>query len=190
MFNFYTKSDYNRVLPEVLLQSIQQGEYATEVNRIRSLLTENGAEVRQSLTLFAHLPKYAPAGDLFLIDGELELVDYTQMVALEYRVVDNGQVQSLFEAVSGDKYTYAAYVNAFGNGVIIWVKTDTPMKRNSHRWTHLALQTYYRELTGVGAENNGSEWGDTFEVSFDPDLFHNPDADIFPSDTESINQFM
>jgi hypothetical protein len=180
MIQILFEEDFNRALPETLLEYLRDGRYESQVEQIRMLANGSPTEINSALVRFSHLPKYIPAGEFIIHAQEPEFVSYTKIVALEFLVSVDEELASLSDSIKAVPFTYVAYLNAFSNGFVVWVKTDTPMSSISHSWTHIGLSSLYRKRTGFSASHIGNDWTDALEVSFDAGLFLNPKAEIYP----------
>lgn len=154
-----------------ILEGIRAGTWRREVEAVRACDTDT--ERRQAKK---RVPYFTVSGT-FSTRNEKGLLQHSGFVALDIDAKPNAGVD-LAQAraqVEADGYTYAVSTSISGApGFFVVV----PIPTTHHHASFRALQRYYQQQYGLTVDSLPDVSRPRF-VSYDPHLFHNPEADTF-----------
>lgn len=156
-----------------ILESIQDGTYKYQIEKLRKLKNnndeENASKLKQSLPAFT-------VSSTFKSRRKLEFVqDYNGVLHLDYDKVD--EVSKYKEQVKEIPYTLAAFVSPSGDGLKVFVKTTSSLEQ--HKDTFESLRSYYDSVLGVESDKSVKDVTRLCFVSYDEELYYNSKAEIF-----------
>lgn len=156
---------------EQVLGQIRAGNYRLPVKAVREAADKaSRAEAKK------RLPAFTVSGT-FSHRVKEGLEQHSGLIALDIDAAGNpGQaVRDYRKLVEADAYTFAGFVSAGGEGYCAIVRIPTEAHEDSFR----ALETYYREELGLTIDTACKDVGRLRFFSYDPLLFHNPEAEVF-----------
>lgn len=160
---------------ESLLDMIRNGAYQDIVLKVRR---EKDKDIRKALK--AKVPNFTVSGT-FTRREDQALVQHSGLIAIDFD--DISDIDRTFEMLCNDRYTFALFRSISGYGLCCLVKINA----DKHVESFEGLKDYYwrmMELTIDPACRNVSR---TRYISYDPDLYHNEDADVF-KETKRIKE--
>jgi len=174
IFQNFTAIVENKPLTDILTD-IKSGKYRGPIGYIRKCLQENKLESYEKAK--KSLLAFTPSGQFLGGRNQDTLKKYSGIIVLDFDKLTPDQLRSCRELVVDDPYTLAAFISPSGNGLKAFVRTDaTP---ETHKDTFLKIQAYYELLTGLPIDKSGKDFTRLCFMSFDPDTYHNPNAQIF-----------
>lgn len=159
-----------------------------QIEPIRKLFKEGKKEEADELK--KKLPAIIPSGIFRGGRTADKLVDYSQMVCLDLDDVALEKIASLKEVIANCNYTYAVFISPSGLGLKILVKVSSGS--NYHTDAYKQVLKHYSKLTEQKFDEKTSDISRLMFMSYDPNVYHYPDSDVFPvitpiSKAEKIN---
>ncbi len=145
----------------LILQGIKQGQWQTAVEQIRTL-EDKKARTEAKKTI----PYFTPSGT-FSHRSIPGLKTHSGILAID---IDHDT--SKRRQLEQDPYTYALHLSVSGDGLVVYVKIDPLRHLDSFKW----IEKYYRETYEVLIDKSCKNVDRARFISYDPDLFHNPDS--------------
>ncbi|WP_181308505.1 VapE domain-containing protein [Rufibacter sp. XAAS-G3-1] len=165
-----------------ILHSIQDGAYRSQVEAVRSLLVQGKKNEYEQAK--KSLPAFTPSGR-YMGGRKLEhLRVYSGVVALDLDKVSEGELALAKRIASGEPHTYAAFTSPSGNGLKVLVRVDSGAA--SHKQAYRQVKEHYAMLLGLRIDESGSDVTRLCFVSWDPDLYLNPEAAVFPVSQQEL----
>jgi hypothetical protein len=160
---------------EEMLERIKTGFYSQTVERLRERLQggdEKGFnEGKRGLMAFTICASY---------DGgrkEEYRTDYWGNLVLDLDKLPHEEMGRVLKLIRDCRFTLACFVSPSGRGLKIITHVNTGA--TEHLRAFLRVQRYYEELTGVKIDASGKDISRLTFVSYDPDLYFNPGAEVF-----------
>lgn len=151
---------------EVVFNRIKEGKSALLVNQLRQCQDD-----KQRKELKKQLPSICFSGK-FSRREDKSLIEHSGLIAIDFDHV-NERLPELKDRLKKDKYTFMLFVSPSGDGLKLVVKI--PNSIETHAKSAAALTDYYQD-------EKLDEFKDVSRIcfeSYDPDIFYNPDSDIF-----------
>ena len=101
--------------------------------------------------------------------------DYNGLIHLDYDGVDNPE--QLKDVVSKLETTYCAFISPSGNGLKVFVKTNS--KQSDHSKAFKIVNEYYKDITGVESDQSVKDLTRLCFVSYDSKIFINENSKVF-----------
>jgi hypothetical protein len=165
-----------RVEPDELLEFIRRGWFKPEGKRYKKLVDGTLDYPREFTSEYLIVPEYSLATNFVIEDDDILLTGDANILALYFRARDKKDREKLFAAIKSIPFTYAAYRDTFTHEVVVWVKANPAISKYELYAVHGQLGSLYYRLTDYEASGLGSSFRDTIDVSFDPNLYINPDS--------------
>ena len=157
-----TEADITLVLDRI--QSGAYQDYFFQVNRVTN------KEERQKAKL--NVPGFTCSGT-FKERKKEGLIKHSGLIALDFDEVEN--YLETFSIVCKDPHTFAAFRSISGRGICCIVKIPAA----KHLEAFNGLEEYFFKLTGNPIDKACKDVSRIRYVSYDPDLYHNPDSAVF-----------
>lgn len=122
------------------------------------------------------LPCITPSGT-FRIRNDWDLLQYSQVVHLDYDDVDPVQLKERF---SKSPYTLAAFVSPGGSGLKVFLRVNSGPDDHVKAFTQ--VRKVFDELAGVTSDPTARNISRLCYVSVDMEIYINPDAEVFRVD--------
>lgn len=182
IFQNFTTITENKPFTDILTD-IKTGKYRGPVTYIRKCLQE------QKLESFEKgkkgLPAFTPSGEFEGGRNQDTLKKYSGIIVLDFDKLTPEQLKKCRESSMDDPHTMALFISPSGNGLKVFVQTQaTPAM---HKETFLKVQAYYEQLTGLSIDKSGKDFTRLCFMSLDPDLYHNPNSQVFTITESSTN---
>lgn len=159
-----------------ILQQIKRGMYKEIVQDLREQKLLELKDLDEYL--LDHLPAFTPSGK-FEGGRDLDsLMDYSQYIWLEVAGLDQDLLASIKMDIARIPFTYACFINQLGEGLVVLVKVKTPALL--HTGAFACINQFYRQRLALDTTLSGQHIGDLCPYSYDPDIYINPDAALFP----------
>ena len=165
-----------RVEPDELLEFIRRGWFKPEGKRFKKLVDGTLDYPREFTSEYLIVPEYSLATNFVIEGDDILLTGDANILALYFRAHDKKDREKLFAAVKSIPFTYAAYRGNGPNVVIVWAKANPAISPDELSSVHGQLRSIYYRLTNYEATGLGSDVEHTIDVSFDPNLYINPDS--------------
>ena len=158
---------FNRSVFEAL-DRIRDGKSREIVEQIRQLPKEKGDEIKRALpgVCFNGSFRYRSLSGLIQHSG-LMIIDLDKFESLE-------QAEEERNIASQDPYTFAAWISPSGKGIKILVQI--PPDADNHKGY---FESYKEYLNHPNWDDSGSDVPRFCFESYDPDIYINPDSEIW-----------
>ncbi len=183
LFYHFTKVAGHRTL-EQIIGAIKGNHFKTEVAQIRLALQRSNKAKADKLK--KQLPAFTPSGN-FNGGRTLEhLVEYTQLVILDFDKLEKVQLEGLKQEARQDRFACAGFTSPSGNGYKVIVRVDS--KQECHEEAFRQVAKYYTDLLspqfgGAGGgllDRSGKDITRLCFLSHDPDAWVKTDREVFP----------
>ncbi len=179
IFQNFTTITENKPFADILTD-IKTGKYRGPVTYIRKCLQEQKLDSYEKAK--KGLLAFTPSGQFEGGRNQETLKKYSGIIVLDFDKLSPEQLKKCRESVMDDHFTLAVFISPSGNGLKVFVQTQaTP---STHKNTFLHVQAYYESLSGLSIDKSGKDYTRLCFMSLDPDLYHNPNSQVF-SDTLS-----
>jgi hypothetical protein len=153
---------------EDILRRIKEGKYAAEVERVR---TEPDAVKRELLK--KRLMSICWCGT-FSQRLDSAIIEHSGLVCLDFDKMTDEELAALRKKLTADPFTFALFTSPGGKGIKVLVKI--PPSVEDHKAHFDALGEYYADPHFDRTSSNISR---ICFASSDPDLYHNPDSQLW-----------
>lgn len=160
---------------EECLDEIKNGTYRNEIENIRKINNEVGKEAADKLK--KNLNAFTPSGVFESTRKINSITEYNQCIILDLDDIGAAYIQSTKDNATVTPYTLAVFVSPRGNGLKILVQVDSEIA--NHREAFLQLEAYYSQALNETIDPSGKDCSRLCFMSYDPDLYYNPSAEIF-----------
>jgi len=150
-----------------LLDMIRNGDHQDAVIKVRN---EPNKERRQELK--SKVPNFTVSGR-FTRREDSALVQHSGLIAIDFD--DVADLTLMRKRLIADPYTFALFTSISGYGLCCIVK----ILPDKHVESFEGLEDYYWKTLEVTIDPSCRNISRTRYVSFDPDLYHNPEAQVF-----------
>jgi len=160
---------------EGIFDDVKYGVWQYLVDPLRQMLMEGNAKGYSASKL--KLPAITPCA---LFNGrriQPNILRYNQIIILDFDKMTPEELKRLKTLICLCLYTYACFVSPSGNGLKVFVRVSTCAEQ--HKMAFLAVQQFYMALTGFEIDPSGKDVTRLCFVSYDPDLYYNPNAVVF-----------
>lgn len=145
----------------------RDGKWEDTVNHCRNLKTkEERDEYKKTM------PTVCYSG-MFSNRSDIGIVEHNEIIAMDLDSVEN--LNSVKSELKIDKYVLSVFMSAGGRGLRVLFKIDS----KKHKESFKGLCQYIHEKYGEICDRNSSV-SKPYVVSFDPDLYLNPDYENIP----------
>ena len=176
--------DVGHFFLEGIMDDFKLGFYEYLISPLRQMLRDGNMNGYRSAKLL--LPAITPCA---LFNGRRimqNMAQYNQIIVLDFDKLTDEELKRLKALICLCAYTLACFVSPSGNGLKVFVSVSTGAE--DHKSAFLAVQQFYQALTGVGIDPSGKDINRLCFVSFDPELYYNPESTVFvPSQSEGMN---
>lgn len=174
IFQNFTTITENKPFTDILTD-IKTGKYRGPVTYIRKCLQEQKLESYEKGK--KGLPAFTPSGEFEGGRNQDTLKKYSGIIVLDFDKLTPEHLKKCRESSMDDPHTMALFISPSGNGLKVFVQTQaTP---TTHKETFLKVQAYYEQLTGLSIDKSGKDFTRLCFMSLDPDLYHNPNSQVF-----------
>ena len=156
-----------------LLENIRCGKYKPVIDKLRSTKDKTQYEA-----LKKKLPGVTLSAVLSSRDAKLDLCDklisHSGLLQVDIDHVED--LPSLRSRIDADQYTAFSFISPGGNGLKVGVRIDP----TRHAESYQCVADYYQKTFGVKIDPKVKEVPRLLFVSYDPDVFVNESAKVFP----------
>ncbi len=149
-----------------IVQRIKGGRSSLLINQLRQT-----DDKKKRTELKKQLPSICFSG-IFSKREDKALIQHSGLIAIDFDHV-NERLNELKDRLKKDKYTFILFISPSGDGLKLVVKIPADVK--THSFSASALTDYY-------SDEKLDEFKDVSRIcfeSYDPDVFYNPDSEIF-----------
>jgi predicted P-loop ATPase len=165
----------NEIDIDVLLERIQKGDYQDQFFKVSKVKDK---EERQKLK--AKILSGFTTSGVFTYRSKNGLKKHSGLIAIDIDNIDN--LNEIRAKLNNDLFTFATFQSVSGNGLCVIIKIN-PTK---HLETFLAIEQYYFETYGIEIDRSCKDVSRFRYVSYDPELYHNPDSQVFKKTKKEV----
>lgn len=169
---------------EEILNDIKLGTYKTEINNIRTQISNDNKEVADNLK--KQLIGFTVSGTFNNGRSIDKIENYSQYVILDIDKLSDTQLQEISKTTRLALYTYAVFISPSGKGLKIIVQVDSDAK--NHKTAYQQVQEYYEQALNTVIDTSGSDISRLCFVSYDPQCYINENADFFKVEINEIKE--
>ncbi|MEZ5029850.1 MAG: DUF3987 domain-containing protein [Saprospiraceae bacterium] len=160
---------------EQILADIKSGKYKDKVMMVRSAVASG--DIKNKDIHKRQLAGVTCSG-VFEYRRVLEkLIQYNQVICVDYDDLSEKELDAQIKKVNADKHTFVSFISPSGNGLKVLVKVDSGVE--DHATAFQQVFDYYKRLTGHQSDPTVKDITRLCFVSYDPDLYHNPESKVF-----------
>ena len=166
---------------EEIVDQIKGGKFTRSIQKIR-VATKNG-EKELAQNLKKKLLAFTPSA-CFKGGRKMEFLEsYNPLIVLDVDDIP-GAIETYLTKAKAEPFTKVCFVSPSGNGLKILVEADA--KVDSHILAFQTIVSYYESKLGILIDQSGKDITRLCFFSYDPQIYYNRDAEIFPIEKESI----
>ncbi|MEZ5275516.1 MAG: phage/plasmid primase, P4 family [Opitutaceae bacterium] len=169
-----------------LLDMIQDGEWADEVNRVRQVLARGNRKAYDDAK--RQLPAFCMSALVSTRDKAVPVADRIQqhsgILQADFDRKDNGQLQDLVEIaqlLQDDSHVVFGFISPSGEGIKCGVRIDG----SRHLESFQAAEAYFLKNYALQIDRSTKDPVRLCFVSHDANLWRNPEAEILPIPNKS-----
>jgi hypothetical protein len=159
-----------------LIKGITGEKMKLLIEPIRKLILEGEKEKADELK--KKLPAIIPSGIFKGGRTPDKLDQYSHIICLDLDDIEAEKLIALKEIIAKCSYTFIVFISPSGQGLKIMVKINSGS--NYHTDAYKQVLKFYAKLTGEKFDEKTSDINRLMFMSFDPDVYHYPDSDVFP----------
>jgi len=167
--------DIGHFFLEGIFDDIKYGVWQYQVDPLRQMLREGNIKGYSAFKL--KLPAITPCA---LFNGRRimpNMLNYNHLNILDVDKLTPDELKRVKALICLCGYTMACFVSPSGRGLKVFVRISTGAEY--HKMAFLAVQQFYSALTGVEIDPSGKDITRLCFVSYDPELYYNPDSVVF-----------
>jgi len=177
----YNEPGKDIAIEEIFLK-IKQGDYSEAIDKIRAY--EKSGDIEKKDELKRKLPAFTPSAT-FSGGRKLELLQtYSRIVHLDFDKVPLDQYDQITKQVAGMLLTFACFRSPSGNGIKVFVKVSSGVELHTEVYGQVLM--HYESILGIKADPKCKDITRLCFMSYDPDIFINPDSEVFKSTISKI----
>ena len=161
---------------EEILQRIKFGEYKSQVAELQKLVNSDNLDEYNNKK--KSLLAFTPSGR-FIGGRKMQYFkEYSGLIILDFDKLTENHLALLSEQIPKIPYTFAFFKSPSGNGCKVLVKVDS--KKEDHLQAFNQVRLYYENTLALQVDPSGKDITRLCFFSYDPNLFHHPNATVFP----------
>ena len=154
-----------------LFSRIKHGDYKDLIDELRASRTKEEQSVIKSSRISAFTFSVNCNGN----HSKEHINDYFGIIGLDYdNVTDLVELKQKVAAVDS---TLAAFISPRGNGLKVFVKTNSTIK--DHTKAFKLVDAYYKDITGIESDQSVKDLTRLCLVSYDSEIFINENSKVF-----------
>lgn len=111
-----------------------------------------------------------------------ELISHSSLICLDYDDIEN--LEKFKSNVYTNAFTLMSFLSPSGKGIKLITRTN----ESDHKVAWNTLNDYFKKITGIEADKSGTDVCRACFVSYDPNVYYNPNAKIFDVLPKKINK--
>lgn len=168
---------------EDILADIKSGKYEPEVCKIRNLIA-NGEDASK---LKKKLPSFTVTGIFKLKRKSSNIEQYASLLILDYDKLTKSQISLLSEKLVQMDYVYSFFISPSGKGLKVIVSVDSDA--DNHEIAFNQVVHVFNDLFEIPIDTSGKDIARLCFMSYDPNLFINPQVKAFKVQLEDSIDF-
>lgn len=157
------------------IEEIRKGTYRAQVEEIRKVNEEKGKDAADLLK--KKLPAFTPSGLFDTFRRIDSITEYNQCIVIDLDDISEDRLQSAKDTATLAPFTLAVFLSPRGTGIKIIVAVDSELENHSVAFQQVA--DYFEQALQENIDASGKDISRLCFMSYDPDLYYNPDADVF-----------
>ena len=179
--NVYDRDCSNVVHLYQIIEAIQQGRWKKQIEAFR-----NEPDKEKSKHLKFNLPCFTISGT-FMSRSALGINDYSYLVVADIDDLSPKELERCKSLLTGDPHTLCYFESpSKGLKVIFGVSTGPEHHRD---YAFRTMKIYLEGLIGIKLDDSGKDISRLCFVSYDPDLYINPNAVDIEVEVENVDEF-
>ncbi|MFV0216673.1 DUF5906 domain-containing protein [Empedobacter falsenii] len=165
----------NTVPIEQIVTEIKEGTYKSQILYLRKSLEQGKMEPYEKAkkSLIAFTPSATFKGGRKLD----YLQNYNQIIVLDIDKVEKNKLAEIKQKAIELSTTFVAFISPSNNGLKLFVKVST--NQDEHKNTYNIIKEFYEKELEIEIDKSGKDITRLCFYSYDPEIFFNPNADIF-----------
>ncbi|WP_312356780.1 VapE domain-containing protein [Empedobacter sp.] len=165
----------NTVPIEQIVTEIKEGTYKSQILYLRKSLEQGKMEPYEKAkkSLLAFTPSATFKGGRKLD----YLQNYNQIIVLDIDKVEKNKLAEIKQKATELSTTFVAFISPSNNGLKLFIKVST--NQAEHKNTYNIVKEFYEKELEIEIDKSGKDITRLCFYSYDPEIFFNPNADIF-----------
>lgn len=165
----------NTVPIEQIVTEIKEGTYKSQILYLRKSLEQGKMEPYEKAkkSLLAFTPSATFKGGRKLD----YLQNYNQIIVLDIDKVEKNKLAEIKLKATELSTTFVAFISPSNNGLKLFIKVST--NQDEHKNTYNIVKEFYEKELEIEIDKSGKDITRLCFYSYDPEIFFNPNADIF-----------
>ncbi|MFV0193477.1 DUF5906 domain-containing protein [Empedobacter falsenii] len=165
----------NTIPVEQIVTEIKEGTYKSQILYLRKSLEQGKMEPYEKAkkSLLAFTPSATFKGGRKLD----YLQNYNQIIVLDIDKVEKNKLAEIKQKAIELSTTFVAFISPSNNGLKLFVKVST--NQDEHKNTYNIIKEFYEKELEIEIDKSGKDITRLCFYSYDPEIFFNPNADIF-----------
>jgi hypothetical protein len=178
--------NFNKVVDQLyiskILEQIRTGKYRDQVLALQEILksgnTEAYNEKKKSLLAFTPSATFEGGRRIEFLE------DYSGLIILDIDKLPPDQLPTIKQNARDIAFTYSVFTSPSGNGLKILIRISSP--KQNHNLVFNQVKKYYESVLNVYIDPSGRDITRLCFFSYDPDLYFNPNAEIFQTTARQV----
>ncbi|WP_286496863.1 VapE domain-containing protein [Empedobacter sp. 189-2] len=165
----------NTVPIEQIVTEIKEGTYKSQILYLRKSLEQGKMEPYEKAkkSLLAFTPSATFKGG-----RKLDYLQYyNQIIVLDIDKVEKNKLAEIKLKATELSTTFVAFISPSNNGLKLFIKVST--NQDEHKNTYNIVKEFYEKELEIEIDKSGKDITRLCFYSYDPEIFFNPNADIF-----------
>ncbi|MFV0210129.1 DUF5906 domain-containing protein [Empedobacter falsenii] len=165
----------NTIPVEQIVTEIKEGTYKSQILYLRKSLEQGKMEPYEKAkkSLIAFTPSATFKGGRKLD----YLQNYNQIIVLDIDKVEKNKLVEIKQKAIELSTTFVAFISPSNNGLKLFIKVST--NQEEHKNTYNIVKEFYEKELEIEIDKSGKDITRLCFYSYDPEIFFNPNADIF-----------
>lgn len=175
----------NTIPVEQIVTEIKEGTYKNQILYLRKSLEQGKLEPYEKAkkSLIAFTPSATFKGGRKLD----YLQNYNQIIVLDIDKVEKNKLAEIKQKAIELSTTFVAFISPSNNGLKLFIKVST--NQDEHKNTYNILKEFYEKELEIEIDKSGKDITRLCFYSFDPEIYFNPNAEIFHCHSEQNCHF-
>ncbi|WP_347881118.1 VapE domain-containing protein, partial [Empedobacter sp. GD03797] len=158
-----------------IVTEIKEGTYKSQILYLRKSLEQGKMEpyekAKKSLLAFTPSATFKEGRKLDYLQN------YNQIIVLDIDKVEKNKLAEIKQKAIELSTTFVAFISPSNNGLKLFVKVST--NQDEHKNTYNIIKEFYEKELEIEIDKSGKDITRLCFYSYDPEIFFNPNADIF-----------
>ena len=165
----------NTIPVEQIVTEIKEGTYKSQILYLIKSLEQGKMEPYEKAkkSLLAFTPSATFKGGRKLD----YLQNYNQIIVLDIDKVEENKLAEIKQKAIELSTTFVAFISPSNNGLKLFIKVST--NQDEHKNTYNIVKEFYEKELEIEIDKSGKDITRLCFYSYDPEIFFNPNADIF-----------